>query len=86
MIDVHSHYFSYPGHFSDRFRDQARGARGDGKEVDLAVRWEDCVATAGHCDKAILSGGKALFAVRVNMLEGATRPLEGDTLSLVGIG
>ena len=84
MIDVHSHYFSYPGNFPDRFRDQARGARGGGKEVDLAVRWEGYVVTAGH--KAIVSGGKALFAVRVNMLEGATWPLEGDKLSLVGIG
>ena len=48
MIDVHSHYFSYPGHFSDSFREQARRARGDGKEVDLTVRWEDYSASAAH--------------------------------------
>ena len=59
MIDVHSHYFAYPGHFTDSFRDQAKRARGDGKEVDLTVRWEDYAATAAHCEKTIVFGGKA---------------------------
>jgi predicted TIM-barrel fold metal-dependent hydrolase len=59
MIDVHSHYFSYPGHFTDSFRDQAKRARGDGKEVDLTVRWEEYAATSAHCKKTVVFGGKA---------------------------
>ena len=29
LIDVHSHYWEYPRHFADDFRDQAKRARGD---------------------------------------------------------
>ncbi|MGH9663704.1 MAG: amidohydrolase family protein, partial [Bryobacteraceae bacterium] len=59
IVDVHSHYFSYPGHFSDTFRDQARRARGDETEVDLTVRWPEYEATAAGCKKTIVFGGKA---------------------------
>ena len=59
MIDVHSHFFCYPAHFTDDFREQARRARGDGKEVDLTVRWGEYAATAGQCEKTIVFGGKA---------------------------
>src|ERR1700687_5505059 len=36
LIDVHSHYWEYPAHFSDDFKMQARRSRGD-VEVDLTV-------------------------------------------------
>jgi predicted TIM-barrel fold metal-dependent hydrolase len=58
LVDVHSHYFHYPEHFSDDFRDQARRARKD-VEVDLTVRWDEYSATATACDRTIVFGGKA---------------------------
>jgi predicted TIM-barrel fold metal-dependent hydrolase len=58
LVDVHSHYWEYPQHFSDDFRLQAKRARGD-SEVDLTVRWEEYHATAKSCDKTIVFGGKA---------------------------
>jgi predicted TIM-barrel fold metal-dependent hydrolase len=58
LIDVHSHFWEYPRHFSDDFRNQARHARGD-QEVDLTVRWEDYLATAAGADKTVVFGGKA---------------------------
>lgn len=58
MIDVHSHYWEYPKHFSEDFKKQARRARGD-VEVDLTVRWEQYRASAAGCKKTIVFGGKA---------------------------
>jgi predicted TIM-barrel fold metal-dependent hydrolase len=58
LIDVHSHYWEYPAHFSEAFQTQARRARGD-VEVDLTVRWEDYASRARSCDKTIVFGGKA---------------------------
>jgi predicted TIM-barrel fold metal-dependent hydrolase len=58
LVDVHSHYWEYPEHFSEDFKRQASRARGD-TEVDLTVRWEDYRATAEGCDKTIVFGGKA---------------------------
>src|SRR2546425_825009 len=58
LIDVHSHYWEYPTHFSEDFKTQAKRARGD-VEVDLTVRWEDYAAQARGCDKTIVFGGKA---------------------------
>ena len=58
LIDVHSHFWTYPQHFSEDFKRQAARARGD-VEVDLTVRWEDYQATAEGCDKTIVFGGKA---------------------------
>ena len=40
VIDVHSHAWEYPEHFTDDFRRQARRAQA-GVEVDLTVRYED---------------------------------------------
>ena len=40
IVDVHSHFWEYPKHFSDDFKAQATRARGD-VEVDLTVRWQD---------------------------------------------
>jgi len=58
LVDVHSHYFRYPDHFSEAFRAQARRARRD-VEVDLTVRWPEYHASAGACDRTVVFGGKA---------------------------
>lgn len=58
LVDVHSHFWEYPRHFSDDFRTQALRSRGD-VEVDLTVRWEDYSAAAEGCDKTVVFGGKA---------------------------
>lgn len=58
IVDVHSHYWEYPEHFSEDFKNQARRARGD-VEVDLTVRWEEYAATATACDRTVVFGGKA---------------------------
>jgi predicted TIM-barrel fold metal-dependent hydrolase len=58
LIDVHSHYWEYPKHFSDDFKTQAKRARGD-VEVDLTVRWEEYSSQAPNCEKTVVFGGKA---------------------------
>jgi predicted TIM-barrel fold metal-dependent hydrolase len=58
LVDVHSHYWEYPEHFSEDFKEQARRARGD-VEVDLTVRWNEYRAAAATCDKTVVFGGKA---------------------------
>ncbi len=58
IIDVHSHAWAYPQHFSDDFRQQARRAR-SGAIVDLAVRYEDYRAAAAEPVRTIVFGGKA---------------------------
>jgi predicted TIM-barrel fold metal-dependent hydrolase len=58
IVDVHSHFWEYPRHFSDYFKTQAKRARGD-KEVDLTVRFEEYKATSAGADKTIVFGGKA---------------------------
>lgn len=58
VVDVHSHFFEYPGHFTEDFRAQARRSR-SGVEVDLTVRWEDYRASATECAKTVVFGGKA---------------------------
>lgn len=58
LVDIHSHFWEYPKHFTDDFKAQARRARGD-LEVDLTVRWEEYRASAAACDKTIVFGGKA---------------------------
>ena len=57
IIDVHSHYFRYPEHFSEDFKIQARRARN--QEVDLTVRWAEYEAGAKQCAKTVVFGGKA---------------------------
>ncbi len=59
LIDVHSHYWEYPEHFSDDFKSQAARARGDGVAVDLTVRWEEYHAGAKEAGKTVVFGGKA---------------------------
>jgi len=58
IVDVHSHFWEYPKHFSDDFKNQAKRARGD-QEVDLTVRYDEYMASAAGCDKTIVFGGKA---------------------------
>jgi uncharacterized protein len=58
IIDVHSHAWAYPTHFSDDFRSQARLARA-GTEVDLTVRYEEYRTTATADTVTIVFGGKA---------------------------
>jgi predicted TIM-barrel fold metal-dependent hydrolase len=58
IIDVHSHFWEYPKHFGDSFRQQATRARA-GVEVDLTVRYEEYRSTAPADVKTIVFGGKA---------------------------
>jgi predicted TIM-barrel fold metal-dependent hydrolase len=58
IIDVHSHTFKYPDHFTGDFRRQTRRARA-GVEIDLTVRYEDYRRQATADTKTIVFGGKA---------------------------
>lgn len=58
IIDVHSHFWEYPKHFDDSFREQAARARA-GIEVDLTVRYDEYRRTAPNDVKTIVFGGKA---------------------------
>ena len=58
IVDVHSHVWEFPTHFSDDFRHEVRRARA-GVEVDLTVRYDEYRAGATHTDKTIVFGGKA---------------------------
>lgn len=58
IVDVHSHAWQYPEHFTDDFREQAKRARA-GEEVDLTVRYEDYHAQSREDVITIVFGGKA---------------------------
>lgn len=58
LIDVHSHYWLYPDHFQDDFRQQAKRARA-GVEMDLTVRFEDYQRASLPGVKTVVFGGKA---------------------------
>lgn len=58
IVDVHSHAWSFPEHFSVDFRQQAEHARG-GTEIDLTVRLADYEAAAPPETRTIVFGGKA---------------------------
>jgi predicted TIM-barrel fold metal-dependent hydrolase len=58
IVDVHSHAWEYPAHFTDDFRLQARRARA-GAEVDLSVRYEDYRRAAPAGTRTVVFGGKA---------------------------
>ena len=58
IVDVHSHYFRYPEHFTEDFKQQSLRSR-NGMEVDMTVRWDDYHSAALSCDKTIVFGGKA---------------------------
>ncbi|HEY7303962.1 MAG TPA: amidohydrolase family protein [Bryobacteraceae bacterium] len=55
VVDVHSHYFHDPGHFSPEFAAQAKR----GRNIDLTVRWDEYAASARDAAKTIVFGGKA---------------------------
>lgn len=57
LVDVHSHFFRYPDHFTEDFRSQARRARN--QDIDLTVRYEEYRAGAQACEKTVVFGGKA---------------------------
>jgi len=58
IVDVHSHAWKYPDHFTDDFRQQAKRAKA-GIELDLTVRYEDYRAGATDDTITIVFGGKA---------------------------
>jgi len=58
IVDVHSHVWEFPTHFSDDFLRQASRARPDVK-LDLRVRYEEYRATARDDVRTIVFGGKA---------------------------
>ncbi|MDZ4684298.1 MAG: amidohydrolase family protein [Planctomycetaceae bacterium] len=58
IVDVHSHYWRYPEHFQDDFRQQARRAKA-GEELDLTVRFEDYQRQSVPDVTTIVFGGKA---------------------------
>ena len=60
IIDVHSHAWKYPDHFTDDFRQQAKRARA-GVELDLTVHYEEYAASVPpEVDiRTIVFGGKA---------------------------
>jgi len=60
IIDVHSHTWKYPDHFTAEHLEQAKRARA-GVEVDMNVRYEDYLATIpqGEQVHTIVFGGKA---------------------------
>src|SRR5262249_44118695 len=57
IVDVHSHAWEYPAHFTDDFRRQARRARA-GAEVDLTVRYEDYRRAAPAGTRTVVFGGE----------------------------
>ncbi len=58
IIDVHSHAWEYPAHFSDDFRNQAKRAKA-GVEMDLTVTYDAYRASAPEDTITIVFGGKA---------------------------
>ena len=58
IVDVHSHAWRYPDHFTEDFRAQARRAKA-GTEVDLSVRYEEYRRAASSADRTVVFGGKA---------------------------
>jgi len=57
IVDIHSHAWSYPLHFTADFRRQAQRARGG--EVDLSVVYADYCEYAPNDIRTVVFGGKA---------------------------
>jgi len=55
IVDVHSHYFRNPDHFTAEFVAQAK----KGRNVDLTVRWPEYASSAPAAARTIVFGGKA---------------------------
>jgi uncharacterized protein len=58
VIDVHSHTWAFPEHFTADFRNQAKRAKAGG-EVDLTVRYEEYRGAATPDTRTVVFGGKA---------------------------
>ncbi len=58
IIDVHSHAWKFPGHFTEDFSRQARRAKA-GMELDLAVTYDAYRAAAPAETRTLVFGGKA---------------------------
>lgn len=58
IVDVHSHYWRYPDHFQDDFREQAKRAKA-GVEMDLTVTFDDYQRQSVPDVTTIVFGGKA---------------------------
>lgn len=58
IVDVHTHAWEYPAHFTDDFRRQAARARA-GVEVDLTVTYDAYRKSAPPDTVAVVFGGKA---------------------------
>ena len=78
MIDVHSHFFSYPGHFTDDFREQARRARGDGKEVDLGFVGEAEEVNPDPVRAALEAGGVPVISPLGALVTGEPMNINAD--------
>lgn len=61
IIDVHSHFWNFPGDFTEDFIRQAGGARA-GMTVDLSVSYEAYRSSAPEDTVAVVFGGKAKLA------------------------
>jgi predicted TIM-barrel fold metal-dependent hydrolase len=59
IIDVHSHTWHFPEHFTDQFRQQASQVAKADEELDLSITYEAYRQSAQNCDKTIVFGGKA---------------------------
>lgn len=59
VIDVHSHAWQYPEHFTDQFRQQATQVAKANESLDLTITYAAYRAGAQNCDKTIVFGGKA---------------------------
>ena len=59
IIDVHSHTWQFPEHFTDQFRQQASQVAKADEELDLSITYEAYRQSAQNCDKTIVFGGKA---------------------------
>ena len=61
IVDVHTHIWKYPDHFTDEFRRQAREVARADQELDLSVSYEAyrAGASTATCDRTIVFGGKA---------------------------
>jgi predicted TIM-barrel fold metal-dependent hydrolase len=58
IIDVHSHFWNFPGDFSEDYCRQVGRARPD-KQVDLTVRFEEYRDTSPPDTRSLVFGGKA---------------------------
>ncbi len=59
IVDVHSHTWKYPDHFTGEFLRQARFVARADQELDLQVTYEAYRQGAKTCDRTIVFGGKA---------------------------